>query len=60
MREPIYRLNFRQTNVTLNGSGNDTDGTIISCQWSQISGPATVIIVNDTTLQCILRLKVSL
>lgn len=29
--------------VALNGSGTDTDGTIVSYAWAQISGPAVVL-----------------
>lgn len=32
--------------VSLNGSGNDADGTIASYQWTKISGPSTFTIVN--------------
>lgn len=33
------------TQVTLTGSGSDPDGTIVSYQWKQISGPANPTIV---------------
>ena len=32
--------------VTLSGSANDPDGTIVSCQWIKISGPNTFNIVS--------------
>ncbi len=32
--------------VTLSGSGSDTDGTIVSYDWTKISGPSAVNIVN--------------
>ncbi|MFI5185159.1 MAG: PKD domain-containing protein [Chitinophagales bacterium] len=37
--------------VTLNGSGNDQDGTIVSYQWSKISGPSQYNIVSATQAQ---------
>ena len=33
-------ITLPQNNVTLNGSGTDNDGSIVSYQWSQSSGPA--------------------
>jgi hypothetical protein len=35
--------------VSLAGSGNDADGTIVSYQWSKISGPAVFNIVNSSS-----------
>ncbi|UAY51203.1 T9SS type A sorting domain-containing protein [Ferruginibacter albus] len=35
--------------VTLTGSGNDSDGTISSYQWTKISGPANGTINNSTS-----------
>ncbi|MGN6532524.1 MAG: PKD domain-containing protein, partial [Ginsengibacter sp.] len=32
--------------VTLNGSGNDSDGTIASYQWTKVSGPSSYTITN--------------
>lgn len=32
--------------VTLTGTGTDTDGTIVAYVWSQVSGPASTVIVN--------------
>lgn len=32
-----------QTSFTLNGSGTDVDGTIVSYKWTQISGPSSSI-----------------
>ena len=34
--------------VYLNGSGNDTDGTITAYQWKQIAGPDSASITTDT------------
>ena len=33
-------------NVTLSGTGTDSDGTIVAYLWSQVSGPSSTIIVN--------------
>ena len=35
--------------VTISGSGNDADGTVVSYQWMEISGPSTYSIVNPTS-----------
>jgi hypothetical protein len=32
--------------VTLTGTGTDSDGTIVAYVWSQVSGPASTVIVN--------------
>jgi dienelactone hydrolase len=32
--------------VTMTGSGSDVDGTIVSYQWTKISGPSSLVIVN--------------
>jgi len=32
--------------ATLNGSGVDVDGTVVSYKWSEVSGPSTAIITN--------------
>jgi len=37
------------TSVNLSGSGNDPDGTIVSYQWTKISGPSEYNIVNPST-----------
>ncbi|TLX77471.1 T9SS type A sorting domain-containing protein [Labilibacter sediminis] len=36
-------------NVVLIGSGSDSDGSITSYLWSQISGPASAVLNNDNT-----------
>src|SRR6188768_1026306 len=33
-------------NVTLSGTGTDSDGTIVAYLWSQVSGPSPTVIVN--------------
>ena len=38
-------------NVTVNGSGTDADGTIVSYLWRQISGPATYTIASPAQAQ---------
>ena len=35
--------------VTLSGSGTDADGTVVSYNWTEISGPATFTIVNGSS-----------
>jgi len=35
--------------VTLSGSGTDADGTVVSYEWTQISGPTNYNIVNATS-----------
>ncbi len=37
------------SNVSLNGSGTDADGTISSYLWTKISGPASAVISNTTS-----------
>ncbi len=37
--------------VTLNGAATDGDGSIISYQWTKISGPATFTIASSSTAQ---------
>lgn len=34
-------IKLPQNSVMLSGSGNDTDGTIVSYQWTKISGPSS-------------------
>ena len=38
-------------NTVLSGSGNDSDGNIVSWQWTKISGPGSFIIVSSTQWQ---------
>ncbi len=38
---PDQAITLPTNNVTLNGSGNDPDGTIVAYQWTKIAGPAT-------------------
>jgi gliding motility-associated-like protein len=35
--------------ATFNGSGTDSDGTIASFEWTQVSGPSTAVMTNATT-----------
>ncbi|UAY51322.1 PKD domain-containing protein [Ferruginibacter albus] len=39
--------------VTLNGSGTDADGNIVSYQWSQVTGPSLSTITNAASASCI-------
>ncbi|MGZ8560371.1 MAG: PKD domain-containing protein, partial [Flavisolibacter sp.] len=41
--------------VTVNGSGNDADGTIASYIWTRISGPASFNIVNPSQAQTVIN-----
>jgi PKD repeat protein len=41
--------NVMPSSATLNGSGSDPDGGSVTYQWSQISGPNTATLTNDTT-----------
>jgi hypothetical protein len=43
------------TQVTLVGSGSDTDGTIVSYSWKQISGPASPTIVSPTSATTVVK-----
>jgi beta-glucanase (GH16 family) len=42
-------VNQPTTSVTLNGSGADSDGTISSYAWTQVSGPSTATLTNANT-----------
>ncbi len=41
--------------VTLNGSGSDPDGSVVSYQWSKVSGPAQFTIVSGTSAQTVVN-----
>lgn len=41
-------LTLPNNSTTLNGTGNDTDGSIVTYAWSKISGPANFTIVNPS------------
>ncbi|HPG10488.1 MAG TPA: hypothetical protein PLU37_03090, partial [Chitinophagaceae bacterium] len=41
--------------VTLNGSGTDPDGSIVSYQWTKITGPSTFTIVSPTLAQTVVN-----
>ncbi|HVT84108.1 MAG TPA: tandem-95 repeat protein [Chitinophagaceae bacterium] len=41
--------------VTLSGNGNDPDGSIVSYQWSKISGPTQFSIISPTQAQTIVN-----
>ena len=43
------------SNVQLNGSGNDSDGTITSLLWTKISGPASYTIVSPSSGSCVIN-----
>ncbi|MGF1452054.1 MAG: DUF4350 domain-containing protein [Opitutales bacterium] len=46
---PDQEITLPQNTVTLNGSGTDDDGTIVSYEWSQISGPDQVTLSGTDT-----------
>ena len=48
-------INLPVNSVTLNGSGDDPDGTISSYQWSKISGPSQYSIVSSRQAQTIVN-----
>jgi hypothetical protein len=46
---PDRTITLPANNTTLNGSGTDPDGTILSYQWTKIAGPAAFTIASPTT-----------
>lgn len=42
-------INLPTNATSITGSGNDVDGTVSSYLWSQVSGPSTATIANQTT-----------
>ena len=46
---PDQSITLPTSTATLTGSGTDSDGTIASYQWSQVSGPTTATITTPTT-----------
>jgi len=44
-----YTLTLPLNTVTLTGSGTDADGSIVSHQWTKISGPSQIILSNPTS-----------
>lgn len=45
---PNHSIQFPVASVTLEGSGSDPDGTIVSYSWSQIIGPNTATFSNSS------------
>ena len=43
---PDQSITLPTNSVTLNGIGTDIDGTVVSYQWSEVSGPSSYTIVN--------------
>lgn len=43
------------TQVTLTGTGTDSDGTIVSYKWKQVSGPATPTIVSPNSAVTVVK-----
>ncbi len=64
-KPPVANAGANQTitlptnSVTLLGSGNDSDGTVVSYQWTKISGPAQYAIVSATQAQTVVNNFVS-
>jgi chitodextrinase len=48
---PDVNITLPVNSVTLNGGGNDPDGTIASYQWTKISGPSQYNIVSANQSQ---------
>lgn len=46
---PDQTINLPTATANLSGSGTDSDGTIASYQWSQVSGPNTAVINGATS-----------
>ncbi len=46
---PDRTITLPTNSVTLSGSANDPDGTIVSYSWSQVSGPASATLSGATT-----------
>jgi gliding motility-associated-like protein len=42
-------INLPTNATTITGSGNDVDGTVSTYSWSQVSGPSTATLSNQTT-----------
>ena len=64
-KPPVANAGVNQTitlptnSVTLFGSGNDSDGIVVSYQWTKISGPAQYAIVSATQAQTVVNNLVS-
>jgi gliding motility-associated-like protein len=42
-------MDLPTNSTTINGSGTDPDGTVSTFSWSQVSGPSTATLANQTT-----------
>lgn len=42
-------INLPTNSTIITGSGNDVDGTVSTYAWSQVSGPSTATLANQTT-----------
>lgn len=47
---PDQTLNLPQSTITISGVATDTDGAVISTNWSQLSGPSTAQLSGRSTL----------
>ncbi|MBP9104018.1 MAG: T9SS type A sorting domain-containing protein [Chitinophagaceae bacterium] len=52
---PDQTLILPTNTTTLNGSGTDPDGTIVSYDWSKISGPAQFVVVSPAFPQTVIN-----
>ena len=59
MQEANQTITLPTNSVTLFGSGNDSDGIVVSYQWNKISGPAQYVIVSATQAQTVVNNLVS-
>lgn len=48
---PTQNITLPLTQVTLSGSGTDSDGSIVLVEWQQVSGPAAALITAPNSLQ---------
>lgn len=52
---PNQNITLPNNSVTLNGSGSDPDGSIVSYQWTKISGPAQFSIASPTQAKTVIN-----
>lgn len=46
---PDITINLPTNSTVISGSGTDADGTVTSYLWTQVSGPSTATLANQTT-----------
>ena len=52
---PDQNITLPNNTTTLNGSGTDPDGTIVTYVWSKISGPAQFVVVSPAFPQTVIN-----